>query len=153
MCDRWLRKWVIALGVCAFSPGCDGGSEQLRSDAQRFLGQYKTLTYDLRGEELERRVKSLEALPLGQVEVREARDLCVAGHRAVLAQERLQEAHASEVDRALATRSDGAPLDAATIGRLKDKLDAAQVALTGAREQLERCEAKARSLAMRFGPR
>ena len=44
-------------------------------------------------------------------------------------------------------------MDAATIARLKEKLDASQVALTGAREQLERCEAKTRALALRFGPR
>jgi hypothetical protein len=152
MCDVGVRKWVIAFSVCAFSLACDGEGK-LRGDAQRFLGQYKTLTYDLRGTELEKRVAALEALPLGQAEVKEARDLCVAGHRAVLAQERLQEAHGAEIDRALATRSDGAPLDAATLARLKEKLDAAQLALTGAREQLERCEAKARALAIRFGKR
>jgi hypothetical protein len=152
MCDAWVRKWVIACSVSAFSLACDGEGE-LRGDAQRFLGQYKSLTYDLRGKELEQRVKALEALPLGQAEVRETRDLCVAGHRAVLVQERLQEAHGAEIDRALGTRSDGSALDAATLARLKEKLDAAQLALTSAREQLERCEAKARALAMRFGKR
>ena len=75
---------------------------------QRFLGAYKAITYDLRGLDLEKQVSALEKLPLGQPEVSEARDLCVAGHRAVLAQERLQEANGAEIDRALATSKDGA---------------------------------------------
>jgi hypothetical protein len=152
MCDTWSQKWVFALFVCAFSLACDGDG-QLRDDARRFLAGYTAITYDLRGAELEKRVGALAALPLAQAEVRETRDLCVAGHRAMLAQERAQEAHAAEVDRALASSKQGAPLDTATLGRLKDKLDVAQGALTTAREKLERCEAQARSLDMRFGPR
>jgi hypothetical protein len=152
MCDTWSQKWVFTLFVCAFSLGCDSDA-QLRDDTGRFLAGYTAITYDLRGAELEKRIGALAALPLGEAEVREARDLCVAGHRAMLNQERAQEAHAAEVDRALAGSTDGAPLDTATLAGLKEKLDAAQTALTSAREQLERCEAQARSLAMRFGPR
>jgi hypothetical protein len=151
MCDSWSQKWVFALFVCAFSLACDEDA-QLRDDARRFLAGYTAITYDLRGAELEKRLGALAALPLGEPAVRETRDLCVAGHRAMLEQERAQEAHAAQVDRALAGSTDGAPLDAATLAGLKEKLDSAQTALTAAREKLERCEGQARSLSMRFGP-
>jgi hypothetical protein len=147
------RFWVFLCGFAWLLAACESSEERLRSDARAFLGRNAAVDYRSSEAEREKRVAALERLVLTDPTVIHTRDLCVSGHREMARQHRAQEANAGEIDRAIAGKTDGSPLDAATVARLQEKLAESEHGLERAREQLRTCEEQARSLSLRFAPR
>ena len=153
MCSRRQLKWVVFALLCACSCSRDSGEARLRAEARTFLKLYEAVHLSDQEAQRAARISALAAAPLSDENVRHARDLCVAGQRELLQQEQLQEANSSEIDRALASSKQGAPLDPSLVERLRAKVTESEQALRRAQDQLHACEAATRSLSLRFAPR
>ncbi len=147
------RFWLFLCGFAWVVAACESSDERLRSDARAFLGRNAAVDYRSSEADREKRVADLERLVLTDETVIHTRDLCVSGHREMARQHKAQEANASEIDRAIAAKTDGSPLDPATVASLQAKLAESERGLERAREQLRTCEDQARSLSLRYGPR
>ena len=147
------RLWLFLCGFAWVLGACESADERQRSDARAFLGLNGAVDYRSSEGEREKRVADLERLLLTDPSVMRTRDLCVSGHREMARQRQAQEANANEIDRVIAAKPDGSPLDSSVVARLQGKLSESEQGLERAREQLRTCEEQARALSLRFGPR
>lgn len=136
--------------VLVTSAACNR-EDRVRAEAHTFLALYRATDHRAPIAERERKVEQLEQLTLSEEAVRSARDQCVGAHRALIRAERENEAAAGQLDRAIAAQPDGGALMAADTQRIRAEIDRAEGSLTDARGRFERCEAQARTLALRFG--
>jgi hypothetical protein len=154
MCDFWRPNWVIVAStfLCVWTLACDSDG-QLRDDARRFLTLHEAIRYDAPSAERAAKVDELARIALGEEAVRAVRDMCVTAHRALLTEQAVQDENAAKVEQALAHTRDGSPLPPATLELLRKGLGDSSAAISRAQEQLQNCEAQARSLGLRFGRR
>jgi hypothetical protein len=147
------RCWLFLCGFAWILGGCESAEARQRSDARALLGLHKSVDYKASEGERAKRVADLDALVLVDDDVRQTRDLCVSGHRAVLRQKELQDQNAAEIEKAVSVRPEGTALDPATLARLTQKVSTSDAELAAAHERLLLCEDKVRALELRFGAR
>jgi hypothetical protein len=147
------RSWIFLCGFAWVLAACESGDERLRNDARAFLSLNGAVDYRSSEAEREKRVADLERLLLTDPSVKLTRDLCVSGHREMGRQQKAQEENANEIDRVIAAKPDGSPLDPSVIASLQAKLADSERGLERARQELRSCEEQARALSLRFGPR
>jgi hypothetical protein len=130
--------------------GC-GGDNRLRSEARAFLTLYESLDHREKPAVRELKLRSLAALVLTEPLVKQARDACMAAHKALLTSEREHEEAARKLDQAIADNTSGAPLPVQATEQIRQGIDQADRSLSAARGLFQRCESQARSLSLRFG--
>jgi hypothetical protein len=132
---------------------CQGDEARLRDEARRFVALYAKVEYEAPPEVRAAALRELERAVFVTSEVVEARTTCLTGHRQLLDAQRAQDETAAAIDRALAQADGAEPLPAGTLEGLQKRLEQSQGTLGHARRKLEDCEARARALDLRFGPR
>jgi hypothetical protein len=133
-------------------PGCDREG-RTRAEARTFLALYEATDHRAPVPERERKVAQLEQLTLTDESVRQARDECVAAHKALISAEHSNERAAGQLDRAIAGQPDGEPLAEGATAAIRTGIEQAERSLKDARTRFEKCESKARDLSVHYGER
>ena len=141
-------------GVILLCSACQGEEARQREEAARFVELYGHVQYEAPPQVRTEKLLAIEQAVFVTPEVVAARTVCLSGHRQLVDAQRSQEETAKEIDRALSQADGGGgPLGQGVIERLQATLTTAQGKLAKARAELEDCEAKVRTLDVRFGKR
>jgi hypothetical protein len=135
--------------VSSIAWGCDR-DDRLRAEARLFLALYEATDHRAPIAERERKIVQLEQLALSEELVREARDQCVSAHRTLIRAERENANAGRKLDQAIAAQPQGEALQATATDGIRAEIDRAEQSLTDARGRFEKCEARTRTLSLRF---
>lgn len=132
-----IASLLVALGGCQQDPS---------GEARMLLDRLDQLDLDDPVEDRRRVVDNLAHMPLGNDQIREARDVCVEAHRTLLSAEDLH----ARARAALAPYEDESTIPITERQRIQRDIDASNRALERASGLVSRCERHTRDLDMRY---